>query len=469
MKKTFLLLMTFLWALSALRAQCPDYLQINTQSEIDLFPINYPNCTEINGMVMISGDDISNLNGLSNLISISGYLSIRNTILLEDLSGLDNLSHVGLAIEIMANSGLTSLHGLENLGSTTDAFNMYVEENESLINLSGLDNLTNLEGDFFIMSNNGLINLHGLESLNSVGWFILSDNANLTSLEGLENLQIVKDFDMGQNGSLMNLNGLNGLNEVSRSMTITNHNSLTSLEGLESLKTVRQGLYIWANNALADNLNGLNNLTYVQDLVIQENYFLQSLSGLDRLDSVGRDLNINNCNELEDLHGLESISYLGGALKVDENNALVSLSGIDSLPAESIASISITFNPMLSHCEVKSVCDYLASPNGDINVYVNSAGCNNSQEIIDACTVSTGKDREIVKLGITHHASTRMLSILNPDNGRAQLKIYNQLGQLVISRSGFFNEVDISTLQSGIHVAQLASEDQKIRQKLIVF
>ncbi len=50
----------------------------NTQSEIDDFQANYPDCTDLEGNVVIRGDDITNLNGLQVLTSIGGSLYIDN-------------------------------------------------------------------------------------------------------------------------------------------------------------------------------------------------------------------------------------------------------------------------------------------------------------------------------------------------------------------------------------------------------
>ena len=44
----------------------PDGIVINTQSQLDSFPINHPWCTMVLGTVNIYGDDITNLNGLNN-------------------------------------------------------------------------------------------------------------------------------------------------------------------------------------------------------------------------------------------------------------------------------------------------------------------------------------------------------------------------------------------------------------------
>ena len=67
----------------------PEGITFTTQSQIDSFQINYPNCTEIKGNVKIVGDNILNLNGLSTLNSFGGCLEIKYNDFLTNLSGMN--------------------------------------------------------------------------------------------------------------------------------------------------------------------------------------------------------------------------------------------------------------------------------------------------------------------------------------------------------------------------------------------
>ena len=53
---TFILIFCCVW-LSA-QPCLPNGIEFNTQAQIDSFQINHPNCTEIEGGVSISGNDI---------------------------------------------------------------------------------------------------------------------------------------------------------------------------------------------------------------------------------------------------------------------------------------------------------------------------------------------------------------------------------------------------------------------------
>jgi len=58
---------------------------------------------------------------------------------------------------------------------------------------------------------------------------------------------------------------------------------------------------------------------------------------------------------------------------------------LDNIDASSIVDLIIRGNGMLSTCEVLSICDYLASPNGDVTIEDNATGCNSPDEVQDSC------------------------------------------------------------------------------------
>jgi len=60
---------------------------------------------------------------------------------------------------------------------------------------------------------------------------------------------------------------------------------------------------------------------------------------------------------------------------------------IDSL-AGTIDNIEIAGNNSLSTCEVQSICDYLVSMNGSVNIYDNASGCNNPHEVAINCGIT---------------------------------------------------------------------------------
>src|SRR5690606_37323692 len=206
----------FLFFTLGLKAQCPtgDVI-LNSQTEVDAFATNYPNCTEISGSLQISGSDITDLSPLSNLTSVGGYLQINDNSNLTNLDGLSNLTSVGGNLYISANSSLTNLYGLNNL--TSVGVNLYIVSNSNLTSLDGLSNLTSVGGHLTINNNSSLTNLDGLNNLTSVGGHLtINSNSSLTNLDGLSNLTSVGGYLYIQsNSSLTDISGLQNIDPAS--------------------------------------------------------------------------------------------------------------------------------------------------------------------------------------------------------------------------------------------------------------
>ena len=227
-------------------------------------------------------------------------------------------------------------------------------------------NCTEIEGDVII---NGvdITNLNGLSVLNSIGG----------------------DFDIGPDGwvgtSLTNLSGLENLTSVGINLGIYYSHSLTSLTGLEGLTSVGGHLTIYNNAALTD-ITALEGLTSIGGgLGISENQSLSNLAGLDNITSIGLSVWLDENAALTSLSALESLTSIGGELGVLYNDNLISLTGLDNIDAGSISNLTIHHNTSLTQCEVLSICDYLASPSGTIEIHDNATGCNSQEEVEEAC------------------------------------------------------------------------------------
>jgi len=168
---------------------------------------------------------------------------------------------------------------------------------------------------------------------------------------------------------------------------INNLNGLTVLTSIVGDLTI--GSILFGSNPALTNLSGLNNLASIGGgLRIVHNDALTSLSGLNNLASIGGDLAINNNDVLTSLSGVSSVTSIGGNLGIGSNDALTSLAGLDNIVASSIDDLTIKSNPSLSTCDVQSICNYLVSPNGTVEIYENATGCNNPPEIATSCGIT---------------------------------------------------------------------------------
>ena len=73
MKKLYAFYIALFFFTTTAQSCLPEGIVFTNQSQIDQFQINYPNCTEIEGDVVIGfwlGTNITNLNGLSILTTL---------------------------------------------------------------------------------------------------------------------------------------------------------------------------------------------------------------------------------------------------------------------------------------------------------------------------------------------------------------------------------------------------------------
>jgi hypothetical protein len=234
----------------------PEGITFTTQAEIDSFPINHPNCTEIEGDVNIGawlGSDITNLNGLNSITAIGEGLAIgwwfMGNALLSDLSGLENLTSIGGNLDIHANSVLENLTGLESLTSiggyimigngdakSTDARNK-MNGNPSLKSLTGLENLETIGGGLFTQFNNSLTSFKGLEKIDSIGGIRTSDP--IASLSDLYNLTYIGNEGLNVcNTALTSFAGLENVTSITGDFIIDCNDSLIGLTGLKSMASI---------------------------------------------------------------------------------------------------------------------------------------------------------------------------------------------------------------------------------------
>ncbi|MEZ4963182.1 MAG: FG-GAP-like repeat-containing protein [Saprospiraceae bacterium] len=242
-------------------------ITFSTQAQIDAYATNYPGCTEILGNVTIQGNNITNLNGLSQITLIDGNLLIQQNPNLSNLNGLQNLLFVNEFLGIYVNNTLDDISALSNI--TTLPLGLGVGVNPQLTSLDGLNNLTNIGSTVLITENDNLNDITAL--------------SNVTSINGY--LRIIS------NGSLQNLNGLQGLTTVTSQMEILGNGQLQTLVGLDNLTSIGRWLRIEDNAALnslaaLSNLNTINanNTSGAGYLYVINNGSLLSLSGLDNLD-----------------------------------------------------------------------------------------------------------------------------------------------------------------------------------------
>ncbi|MCU0370238.1 MAG: T9SS type A sorting domain-containing protein [Bacteroidales bacterium] len=466
------------------------------QNDIDEFQADYPDCTDLQGDVIISGIDILNLNGLSTIQSIGGNLNITENNVLSNLNGLDSISFIGGDLQVSDNDSLPDMSGMGGLSFVGG--NIFIGYNYSLSSIAGFDNLTSVNEGLSIYTNS-ITSLSGPGNLQSVGYLNISDNPDLLSLDGLENLTDVgAGLTIRNNSSLISLDGIGNVSDLNGSMNIysnealvsltemehltrvagdvliTENSSLENLSGLENLSEIDGNLDL-SNNTLLENLNGLLGLTMINgNLRISGEYSLPDLQGLNNLTSIEGDITINWNSVLSSLAGLENLNSIGGLLEIISNNGLTNLEGINSINGSSIQDLYISYNYSLSTCHVQSICDYLADPKGYVEIIGNSGSCATREEVEAACVVGLDEEAQEAydQFTICPNPATGhfLIETSRPLSGNTTFSLYNMNGQEVMHRkmTNPVTGVDASRLPRGVYVLKVLENADVHAVKLVI-
>ncbi|MBL7809077.1 MAG: T9SS type A sorting domain-containing protein [Saprospiraceae bacterium] len=398
-KTTITLLLSF--SCCWLAAQCPTGdITFTTQGQIDSFPMNYPNCSEMESSIVISGSSIVRLDSLYPLKKIGGSLKISQTSL-TDLQGLQNLTYTGLAgqvfgiddyyesgLDILDNPLLASLHGLENLATVKGC--VEVGSNQSLASLSALGSLEHV----------GSCEFHS-GAYSSYGSITLTENPALKSLIGLHRIGSVPgDVTIWHNIALKSMIGLDHIQSVGGELSIRNSDSLTTLSGLENLDSLGMCLYLQDNPALVS-LDALAGLRFIGSCLIFTGGFVPKLANL----------SIVNNPMLNSLQGLGQVTFIG------------------------LDRVYIKSCPMLSVCEIQPICAHLAA--GALGfVSDNAPGCNSVAEIEAACMVSieeTSSGGPVLLLSPSPASDFLQIQISDPETW--DLRLFDLQGRQMFRQS----------------------------------
>ncbi|MBC8320244.1 MAG: T9SS type A sorting domain-containing protein [Bacteroidetes bacterium] len=455
----------------------------------------------LEGLTSIGGDfwimwneALTNLSGLSGLSSVGENLIVNANESLVSLTGLEGLNSIGGDLKISSNSSLNTLWGLENLDlSTINSLSIYYNNSLSTCEIPNLCSyLDTLNVPLAIYGNNtGCNNPSEIAETCGIEFSCLpfgdyyfvsqadidsfsSDYPDCTQLQG-------STFIRG-----INISNLYGLNIVTRigdgGLHIQNNELLTDLTGLDNLETISGNLIIGGeypsncNNSLFT-LSGLSLLDTVGGgLYIGYNINLSTFSGLEGLKSIGgylnivRNINLTDISALSQLSNIEGDMVIGGWVPYQGNFILQSLSGLENIAPNSIENLVIGHNPVLSECEVVSICEYLAAPIGDVSIFFNTTGCNSPEQVEDACeSVDIFKVAYNNKISFFPNPATDKLIVsTNQEMKIKSLSIYNQLGQEVVHKNKACEKIDVSTLDQGIYIVELELIELKVRKKLII-
>ena len=179
------------------------------------------------GTINLNGNNLQTLDGLQNLKSIAGGLTITSSHLqdLEPLSGLEQISEV---ISLGFNASLTTLAGLRNVNPGS-SLSLFINNNASLTDLNGLEFMST-SSNISITSNASLSSLNGLQNLETTGDLSITFNNALEHLDDLANVERVNGLVILQNSELSRVTGMSALSRVNGHLNISSNSKLPTCD-----------------------------------------------------------------------------------------------------------------------------------------------------------------------------------------------------------------------------------------------
>lgn len=385
--KKIILILTVLFLYGTIYGQCPQgNVILDTQQKVDDFIASYPNCTAINGNLIVgkptfgegTTTDINNLSGLSKIKSIAGHLHIINNDYITNLTGLDSLTTVlGIKIGDLTyldgfdyppiSEGNDQLNDLTALQNITSSVNLHIEGNNSLTNLAGLDNI---KVNYLYIRNNQYLSICSVVSVCS---YLLDNNASICcNANGCNNkTQIMSGCPRSCSQGTITFSTQQQIDDF-------NQNYINCIDGNIIIEETTPGTIT--------NLNGLSTVDSVGgNIHIKNNSTLSDISGLQNLTTVSGSLFLNNNDALVDFMALSSLDSINGNLEITDNDNLSSLTGLQHIFYGGINNLVIQNNPKLSLCTLGNICIYLDNA-GTATISGNASGCESVTSVTNACS-----------------------------------------------------------------------------------
>ena len=231
-----ILLTTFCFGQSCL----PEGIVFQTQSQVDSFPILYPDCTEILGDVTIESPQITSFSSLESITHIRGHLKIEDTAV-PGLSGFTSLLFVDkLTIRYHDTTTIQNISGFDNLEIVESDLN--VSNNGSLRNVSiGFGALEYIGGTLLFGNNMGLTRIDGFNKLEEIGGNLtIGEFVAINDINGFDNLRKIDGQFVLAGTNLNMVSGFNSLDTI-RSVRLGYNDQMTSLEWLEDVSYIGPG------------------------------------------------------------------------------------------------------------------------------------------------------------------------------------------------------------------------------------
>lgn len=369
-------------------AQCPNEIVLFTQSQVDSFSINYPNCSQVKDLTITLSGDISNLSSLRVLSGHQGSIGIwaygREDVTLDGLEHIDSIDYLGIS-QSKNIKGLSGVRFINYLFFQND-------NNFDLSGLTGLDHITscnilapNIEStptfdllkipalktiNSFILTGNFI--LDGIEKIDTIHRFVVVSNYVLKDLNALSTRSYLPQLTLNAVWTDFRFDGMERIKNLDL-LSVRNGKKILSLEGLKNIEKIDFLSIDNVKEFIPENLNELSSIKSINGMFIQSVNGFKSLHGFPASDTL-HELFLKKNKQLTDISSLENIKNIGNK----------------RFKWQSEQGISITDNPILSECSVMPVCDMLKTFPDSIKIIKNNGSkCVSVEEVLSHCISST--------------------------------------------------------------------------------
>lgn len=324
--------------------------------------------SEVAGNVYVDNISFSSSNALVNLRSIQGDLIIENNNDLAGLAelGLLNLHHVQ-GIHLIDNPTFDTLSSL----TAIDSLESLIVRNTGLTDFSGLDNLSRIEQLFLANENSKLENFSGLEKLTNVGRIFLASNSVLKSFTGLDQLTWVEEgLEVYNSPEITHLQHLNNIRDLS--ILVLSDLALINLSGLDSLTHIGQLVIDDSDNM--SSFNGLLSIESIDSIEIRYNNSIKDFSGFEFLTEL-QSLSVQH-SDINSFNGLQNITNIEGLFEVEAPDEV--FEGFSQL--SNLISVGEMALTLISHPVSLEPLKQIQGITGDFNAKYNTGLCTSSLE-----------------------------------------------------------------------------------------
>ncbi len=310
----------------------------SSQSQINNFKRDFPDCSVIDGDLRISGSDISSLDSLSSILLVRGDFVVDSCPLLESLEGLRLIS-IERFILIHENALLNSLEGLDQITGEVEGISL--NDNPSLEHIGSL-HLVEKTKKLFIYNNTRLKAIDGFTKLTEVSERLaFFDNPLLEDIGSLNSkMDILGALEIYDNPRLSDCS----IRPICNYLKAPAGNIIIARNGRDcnSIDEVRDacpspclpGGMVFSRQSQLDSFRILfPDCDEILGSVAISGNTIVDVSVLSKIRIIQGDLNIIRNPELQSLKQLENLKLIGEDFRIEENPKLklLNFSSLDSV------------------------------------------------------------------------------------------------------------------------------------------